>query len=116
MSGYNWEHPQTVLRIESQKYEPGRCVEHENRYYICSLAVDRLKPEDWLFRSVTLRAEQTRTTPWKAVLRTQISQSCAFGYLAMRLRCPRSPRLADRAPAPAAPGTMERTWAFTEER
>jgi hypothetical protein len=120
MAGYNWEHLQTVLRIESQKFEHGRCVQHENRYYVCSLAGDRLKPEDWLqlirqywgvengphftldvalqeddhpwieadpqgvlvvallrrvaynlltlFRSVTLRAEQTRATPWKVVL------------------------------------------------
>jgi hypothetical protein len=120
MAGYLWEHLQTVLRIESQTFDHDRCVEHENRYYVCSLAADSLSPQDWLqlirrywgvengphftldvalqedehpwveadpkgalvlallrrvaynlltlFRSVTLRGELSRTTPWKTVL------------------------------------------------
>ena len=48
MAGYHWEHLQTVLRIESQTFDHGQCVEHENRYYICSLAAESLSPEDWL--------------------------------------------------------------------
>jgi hypothetical protein len=120
MAGYHWEHLQTVLRIESQTFDHDRCVQHENRYYVCSLAADCLSPDDWLllirrywgvengphftldvalqeddhpwieadpkgtlvlallrrvaynlltlFRSVTLRGELSRITPWKTVL------------------------------------------------
>lgn len=120
MAGYHWEHLQTVLRIESRTFDHGRCVEHDNRYYICSMAVDSLSAEQWLqlvrrywgvengphftldvalheddhpwieadpkgalvlallrrvaynlltlFRSVTLRGELNRITPWKTVL------------------------------------------------
>jgi hypothetical protein len=120
MAGFHWEHLQTVVRIESQTFAHGQCVQHENRYYICSMAVDSLSPEQWLqlvrrywgvengphftldvelredehpwieadpkgalvlvllrrvaynllslFRSVTLRDELSRMTPWKTVL------------------------------------------------
>jgi hypothetical protein len=120
MAGYHWEHLQTVLRIESRTFDHGRCVEHDNRYYVCSMAVDSLSAEQWLqlvrrywgvengphftldvalredqhpwieadpkgalvlvllrrvaynlltlFRSVTLRDELSRITPWKTVL------------------------------------------------
>ena len=120
MAGYHWEHLQTVVRIESQTFDHDRCVEHENRYYVCSLPADSLSPDHWLllirrywgvengphftldvalqeddhpwieadpkgavvlvllrrvaynlltlFRSVTLRGELSRMTPWKKVL------------------------------------------------
>lgn len=48
MAGFGWEHLQTVLRIESQTFAYGRCLHEENRYYVCSLAADRLTPTQWL--------------------------------------------------------------------
>jgi hypothetical protein len=48
MAGFGWEHLQTVLRIESQTFAYGQCVHEENRYYVCSLASDRLTPAQWL--------------------------------------------------------------------
>lgn len=48
MAGYHWEHLQTVLRIESTTFDHGRCVEHENRYYVSSLAAASLSAEHWL--------------------------------------------------------------------
>lgn len=48
MAGFGWEHLQTVLPIESQTFAYGKCVHEENRYYVCSLASDRLTPAQWL--------------------------------------------------------------------
>jgi hypothetical protein len=48
LAGYHWEHLQTVVRIESQTFDHGRCVQQDNRYYVCSMAVDSLSPEQWL--------------------------------------------------------------------
>jgi hypothetical protein len=48
MAGFGWEHLQTVLRIESQTFAYGKCVHEDNRYYVCSLASDRLTPAQWL--------------------------------------------------------------------
>ena len=52
MAGYlNWRHLRTVLRVESSKreIETGREVEHENRYFICSLEGNELRDEQWLY-------------------------------------------------------------------
>jgi hypothetical protein len=44
-----WTHLRTVLRIESEKLDPnGNRISHENRYFISSLASDRITPEQWM--------------------------------------------------------------------
>jgi hypothetical protein len=44
-----WDHLRTVLRVEAEKLDAqGRRLSCENRYFICSLARDRLTPEQWL--------------------------------------------------------------------
>jgi len=143
MAGYHWEHLQTVLRIESQSFEHGQCVQHDNRYYVCSLAADSLSAKDWLtlirrywgvengphftldvalqeddhpwieadpkgalvlvllrriaynlltlFRSVTLRGELSRITPWKTVLhwfRVALETALDWELAGLRVRIP----------------------------
>jgi hypothetical protein len=45
-----WTHLRTVLRIESETFDAhGNRVAHENRYFISSLATDRLSPEQWMY-------------------------------------------------------------------
>lgn len=120
MAGYYLEHLETGIRIESRTFDHGERVEHENRYYVCSLPANSLSSDHrlhlirrywgiengphftldvapheddhpWieadpkgalvlallrraaynlltLFRSVTLRGELSRITPWKTVL------------------------------------------------
>jgi hypothetical protein len=48
MDGYCWEHLRTVLRVQSQTYEHGVLVKSEDRYFVCSLAADRLTNAQWL--------------------------------------------------------------------
>jgi hypothetical protein len=55
MAGFEWEHLRTALRIETETrlIETGEIVppknpDDANRYYISSLAVDALKPAQWL--------------------------------------------------------------------
>ena len=51
IAGYmDWTHLKTVLRVESTKtvIETGDVVAHENRYYLSSLAGDRLNSKQWL--------------------------------------------------------------------
>jgi hypothetical protein len=48
MAGYHWEHLRTVLRLETLTFDHGRCVQQDNRYYVCSMAVDSLSSEQWL--------------------------------------------------------------------
>ncbi len=122
VEGYlGWTHLRTILRVETVRADKGSGrITTENKYYLSSLVVSRLKPDAWLtllrrrwavenenhniwdrilreddrpfilapqgmlvvqllrrlvynmltlFRSVTLRAESTRTTPWKELLR-----------------------------------------------
>lgn len=45
-----WTHLRTVLRIESETFDAhGNRVALENRYFISSLATDRLSPEQWMY-------------------------------------------------------------------
>ena len=128
MAGFHgWAHLRTVLRVESETLDlrTGEVVPQDedevNRYFVSSLGVDALTPEQWLrlvrmhwrvendchhtwdtafaeddhpwvvsepqgvvvlmllrrlvynalalFRSVSLRAEESRRTPWKTLLR-----------------------------------------------
>jgi len=51
MAGYlEWEHLETVLRVESEKREidSGRVTEHEDRYFISSLKGAELSDAQWL--------------------------------------------------------------------
>jgi hypothetical protein len=44
-----WSHLRTVLRVESETLDVnGSRTAHENRYFISSLATDRLTPDQWL--------------------------------------------------------------------
>jgi hypothetical protein len=44
-----WDHLRTVVRVESETFdEKGRRTAHENRYFISSLARDRLTPKHWM--------------------------------------------------------------------
>lgn len=44
-----WTHLHTVLRVESRTMDGlGRCIAREDRYFISSLARDRLTPEQWM--------------------------------------------------------------------
>jgi hypothetical protein len=44
-----WDHLHTVVRVEAETLDAqGRRLSCENRYFICSLARDRLTPEQWL--------------------------------------------------------------------
>jgi hypothetical protein len=44
-----WDHLRTVIRIESETCDArGQQLAHENRYFICSLARDRLTAEQWM--------------------------------------------------------------------
>jgi hypothetical protein len=44
-----WTHLRTVLRIESETFDAqGNRVAHEDRYFISSLATDRLSPVQWM--------------------------------------------------------------------
>jgi predicted transposase YbfD/YdcC len=44
-----WTHLRTVLRVESETFDPnGNRIAHEDRYFLSSLATDRLTPEQWL--------------------------------------------------------------------
>jgi hypothetical protein len=44
-----WDHLRMVIRIESETDDAqGRRLAYENRYFICSLARDRLTAEQWL--------------------------------------------------------------------
>jgi len=47
--GIFWEHPRTVLRVESEAVDAdGTIVRHEDRHCVSSLPVSRLTPEQWL--------------------------------------------------------------------
>jgi hypothetical protein len=51
MAGYlDWEHLETLLRVESEKREivSGQVVEHEERYFISSLKAEVLSDKKWL--------------------------------------------------------------------
>jgi hypothetical protein len=37
-----------VLRVSSQSFEHKRLTKDEDRYFVCSLASDRLSPQQWL--------------------------------------------------------------------
>jgi hypothetical protein len=121
MTGFEWEHLRTVLRVQSLTYAHGKLVATEDRYFVSSLPASRLTRAQWLrivrlmwgvenavhctldktmredehpwiqadpkaalviallrriaynllalFRSVTLRSEHSRSTPWKQVMR-----------------------------------------------
>jgi len=44
-----WAHLRTVLRVESETLDSGgRRIAHENRYFVSSLAADRIAPAQWL--------------------------------------------------------------------
>lgn len=50
MTGFgDWEHLRSVLRVEIETLdERGRSIAHEDRYFISSLPLSRLNPEQWL--------------------------------------------------------------------
>jgi len=50
MSGWlDWKHLRTVLRVESETFDrAGNRIEHFNRYFLCSLEVPQLSPQQWL--------------------------------------------------------------------
>ena len=48
MEGYCWEHLRTVLRVQSQTWDHGELIKSEDRYFVCSLAADRLSNTQWL--------------------------------------------------------------------
>ena len=49
MAGYlDWTHLKTVLRVESETVQDGEVVEHEDRYFISSLASEALSASQWL--------------------------------------------------------------------
>lgn len=49
MAGYlDWTHLSTVVRVESETVENGKVVEHEDRYFISSLASEGLSAAQWL--------------------------------------------------------------------
>ena len=50
MSGFDtWSHLRTVLRVESETFDAaGRRIAHEVRYFLSSLPLARLSPEQWL--------------------------------------------------------------------
>ena len=50
MEGYHeWDHLKTVVRVELEKQDKsGRVLERNNRYFLCSLAVERLSAKQWL--------------------------------------------------------------------
>jgi hypothetical protein len=49
MEGYlDWTHMKTVLRVESETVEDGKVVEHEDRYFVSSLATGALTAAQWL--------------------------------------------------------------------
>lgn len=48
MDGYCWEHLRTVLRVQSQTWDHGVLIKSEDRYFVCSLAADRLSNTQWL--------------------------------------------------------------------
>jgi hypothetical protein len=118
---FRWSHLKTWVRVESVTERGGKVIEREDRYFISSLAQDRLSSEQWLrvvrahwavennchhtwdtafreddhpwivahpracaalmvlrrvaynmlayFRSVTLRSDERRKTPWKQLIR-----------------------------------------------
>jgi len=49
MAGYlDWTHLKTVVRVESETVQDGKVVEHEDRYFISSLASEVLSAAQWL--------------------------------------------------------------------
>ena len=49
MTGYlDWTHLKTVVRVESETVENGKVIEHEDRYFISSLASEVLSAAQWL--------------------------------------------------------------------
>lgn len=47
MSGFEWDHLVTVLRVESLSFTHGKLTSHEERFYISSLPISRLTPKQW---------------------------------------------------------------------
>jgi hypothetical protein len=43
-----WRSSRVLLRVESMRFESGQCTEHENRYYVTSMPLERLTAEQWL--------------------------------------------------------------------
>jgi hypothetical protein len=44
-----WDHLQTVLRLQSLTQDPtGKPLADDNRYFVCSLPLDALSPQQWL--------------------------------------------------------------------
>jgi hypothetical protein len=50
LSGFAWDHLQTVVRVQSEKIDidTGEVLEQENRYFVSSLPRDALSAEQWL--------------------------------------------------------------------
>lgn len=44
----DWTHLKTVVRVESETVENGKVIEHEDRYFISSLASEALSAAQWL--------------------------------------------------------------------
>jgi hypothetical protein len=48
MTGFQWDHLQTVLRVRRTRSERGKPVSTEDRYFVTSLPFTRLSPKQWL--------------------------------------------------------------------
>ena len=45
----NWEHLRTFVRVQSETHDSsGKLVSREDRYFLSSLSLDKLRPEHWL--------------------------------------------------------------------